>query len=239
LRSLETFIAEDGNNEILPQSFAKAIPLAAEMRLWASGVHPGRTLTQWPELRRAVESFSTTLVDELDSTFNYVLTDKGNLSVSKLVDGASKGFGKDILDLLDEIVTEEIDESGKCLACTLYTACGFHILRSVEIEIKAYIHASTGSLPPISRRNWGEYIEQLGNSRASPELVDLVRILKAKRNPLMHPQDRLTQTEAIDLFCICQAVTGSLVGDIKRRTVTENRPLDKDFLASLTLLPTI
>ncbi len=230
-KALEMFISNEVNKEMLPQSHKKALLFVTELRLWDSAIYPGRTVNNYEDLRRVIEGFSTTLIDELENTHNYVVTDKGNLSVARLVDGASKRYAPDVLSLLDTSITNEIDDAGRCLAFTQYTACGFHLLRSVEIAIKAYIHAANGSLP--KNRNWGEYIVCLETAKASKDLVDLVRILKAKRNPLMHPQDRLTEADAIDIFCICQAVTGVLIDDVKVQQ------LDSKFSASLAVLPTM
>ncbi len=146
-----SFIASDGVIHMLPKSYSKASQLAPELWLWSQGIYEGRTIANYVDLRRAVESLSVTLVDELDATFNYTVTDKGNLSIAKLVEGASKGYSAEILALLDNSVIGEIDEAGRCLAFTVYTACGFHILRSIEMCIKAYIHAFTGAVPPMSR----------------------------------------------------------------------------------------
>jgi hypothetical protein len=231
--AMEQFVADDTNKEMLPQAHTKAEPLLTELRLWVTASYSGRTCTNYEQLSRTVEKFSTTLTDELDRSFNYVLTDRGNLSVARLVEGASIGYGPSILAVIDSSVTGEIDEAGRCLAFAVYTACGFHILRSVEIGIKAYIYAATGSLPPMNRRNWGEYIDQLVKSGATSDFVDLVKILRTKRNPLMHPQDRLTETEAIDVFCICQAVTGALIDDVRARA------LEAKFTAALPLLPKV
>jgi hypothetical protein len=82
-------------------------------------------------------------------------------------------------------------------------------------------------LPPIQRRNWGKYIEELERVGASSKVIDLLKILKARRNPLMHPQDSLEVEEAIGLIAICQSVTETLISDIQRRG------LDSKFSAAL------
>lgn len=232
--AIDGFVGDDKYApKILPRSYAKAKTLAPELSLWANSIYPGRTIVNYGDLIRAVESLSVTLTDELDSTFNYTLTAQGNLSTARLVEGASNAYGEDARELLDESVTKEVDDAGRCLAFTMYTACGFHILRSVEIAIKAYVHAATGALPAVNHRNWGEYIRVLTGAGASPDLVGILQVLKAKRNPLMHPQESLAENEAIDLLCLCQSVTTEVLKDVKKRT------LDLKFKASLALLPTL
>jgi hypothetical protein len=233
--ALEAFIEEKPIIEMFPRSVAAARLVLAPITLWKEQKEHLHILT----LQGLVQAFSFTLAEELDRSYNYCVTDKGNLSIARLMSGASKSYDPTILALVDLSVTEEIDAAGRSLAFTLYTASGFHILRSVEICIKAYLHAVSGSLPKLSQRNWAVYIEQLEKHGAGSNLVDLLKILKAKRNPLMHPQDSLTEPEAIDILCICQAVLGSIITDVRDRTTKENRPLDKDFSASLKTLPTL
>jgi len=228
LNALRTFVADDSIFEVLPRSIKLAGQFLPVVEEWAAG--KGK-LDDLPYLHAWVGSFSVALSEEMEAGQYFVLTDKGNLSIDRLMLGASNGYPEDVLKLLDSNVTREIDEAGRCLACGLNTACGFHILRSVEIGLKGYLHAAAGSLP--KSRNWGEYIKQLESAGASTDVIDIMRILKTKRNPLMHPQDSLDEAEAVDILCLCQAVTGALVKDIKGRS------LETQFVASLALLPMI
>jgi hypothetical protein len=233
-----TLLASDEKyRKLLPKTTQNVEWMIEEIDIW-SGLKKddfgnGRTTADIPKLHDWVKTFSTTIDNELDDIPVFSMTNKGALSVKGLLAGASSGYPPETVAILGAAMQSEIDEAGRCLACGLNTACGFHILRSVEIGIKAYIHAAIGSLPPIGKRNWGEYIIQLQNAGASADFVDFVRILKTKRNPLMHPQDTLSDTEAIDIFNICQAAINALVSEIK------NRSLESRFASSLAILPTI
>ena len=146
--------------------------------------------------------------------------------------GASEKYPQYILPLLDAFIREEIDEAGRCLACDRNTACGFHILRSVEVAVKAYMVSIKGTLP--KNRNWGEYIEELKKtSVVSRELINELIVLKAKRNPLMHPQDVLDSEQARQLFCLCEAALCAVIDDVRKNK------LDAAFSAALIALPTI
>lgn len=82
-------------------------------------------------------------------------------------------------------------------------------------------------------RNWGEYIETLGKLGAVSDLIDELRVLKAKRNPLMHPQDILDQDEARQLFCLCEASLCAVIDDVRLRK------MDEDFTVCLGRLPAL
>ncbi len=142
--ALEEILSSPRIDELLPRSREASTLLVNELRSWQRGEQDA---VQLPALRQRVQYFATVLMEEMDRTHVYTATDKGNLSVDKLVEGASGGYPPVVLALLDKWMKDEIDAAGKCLAFTLYTACGFHILRSVEIGIKGYVHAATGTLP--------------------------------------------------------------------------------------------
>jgi len=88
-------------------------------------------------------------------------------------------------------------------------------------------------LPPIKNRNWGEYILQLGNAGAHTDVTDMLKILKTKRNPLVHPQDNLDVDDGIGLLCICQSAIETLIADIRRRS------LEIKFKESLEVISTL
>jgi hypothetical protein len=184
-------------------------------------------------LRQRITQFQYALSEELRQLPVYFVEPKGLLSIKILVGGASSAYRPLTRQHLDAQICTEIDEAGKCLAYSRTTACGFHILRSVEIAIKGYLHASTGALPPLRRRNWGEYITQLTAAGAGADLIDLLRILQKMRNPLMHPQDTLDVNDAINVFNISQSVTDALVDDVIAKS------LETKLAASLAALPTI
>ena len=62
----------------------------------------------------------------------YSVSDKGILSILKLVNAAEEMFSKGVQDRLSEIAKRDVQSAGRCLAFTLPTACGFHIIRALE-----------------------------------------------------------------------------------------------------------
>lgn len=232
-QQLSGFITDEVAKQLLPKAIAKAGPLAVELALWASSNYTGRTCVDWVDLRRMVESFSTTLTDELDGLYCYALTAKGNLAVPRLAEGASDGYPQDVRKHFNRGILNEIDDAGLCLACAMYTACGFHILRAVEMSVKglAFIK-NNNQLPKINQRSWGKYIELL-EGKVSATVVDEIRILKGKRNPLMHPQHVLDEGQAINLFCVCGSVLESITQEVTRQK------LESDFMAAFGLIAVI
>ena len=233
---LEMFLREDRLTSLLPRSHAKAEAFLAIVNGWwaiFAGQAASGSMGDFAALRRTVEGFSVSLQDELDRLPTYTVVEKGNLDIHRLVNGASNGYPPSVLELADGFIVNEIDYAGRCLAFELPTSSGFHILRAVEIGIKGYIHAKTGSLPKMNQRNWGEYIRLLEMAKADPDLIDVLKVLKTKRNPLMHPQDNLDIQDAIGLFCICQAGIEVLIVNVRKDS------LETKFKDSLKALPTL
>jgi len=233
---LEMFLRQDPLRMMLPRSTGKAEAFLTIVNGWVSvlmGTATPGSFGDMAVLRRTVEGFAVSLQDELDRLAMFTVTPKGNLDVHRLCDGASKSYPKEVLELCKGFITDEIDHAGKCLAFELPTACGFHILRAVEYGMKGYVHAATGALPKVNQRNWGEYIRVLGDAGAHSDVIDLLRVLKTKRNPLMHPNDNLEMTDAMGILCLCQAGMETLIADIQRRS------LEIKFVESLRLLPTL
>jgi hypothetical protein len=234
-QGFELFLRDPSLSGVLPRSIEKAKAVQGIARMWMDGYVKGNTsgCGDIEVFARGIEGFGITFQDELDRVPMFTVTPKGNLDVRRLVKGISDGFPKSTIELLDGFVMNDINYSGRCLAFELPTSSGFHILRAVETCAKAYVYSATGSLPPINKRNWGEYIEQLKNANAHNDVLDVLRILKTKRNPLMHPYDNLDVDEAISLQCLSQAGIDTIVEDLRRRS------LEVKFKEALQKLPTL
>ena len=139
----------------------------------------------------------------------------------KLIDAPEEALSEDARKLVWENALSDFREAGSCLAFGRFTASGYHSLRCLESVIKQYVLTSTGKLPAHNRQNWGEYIDQLNNSGASPATVGTLRNVKDNhRNPLMHPEDVLDEREAISLFQLCGISIGELVDEMLTRGLT-------------------
>lgn len=232
-QGFDMFLRQDSIQHILPRSTEKAEAVKQIVEEWMVRFNAGNPPVFIESIAKGVDGFLISLQDELDRVPMFTVTPKGNMDIRKLAARISRGFPKSTIELLDDFVRNDIDHSGRCLAFDLPTSCGFHILRAVETCAKAYVHAATGTLPGIKNRNWGEYISQLKNAGAHEDVTDLLRILKAKRNPLMHPYDNLNVDEAISFLCICQAGMDTIADDLRRRS------LEAKFKESLKTLPTL
>lgn len=235
-QGLEMFISQQPLQEMLPRSTKKANAFLSIVDRWTKVlIHqaPSGSAGDIATLRRTVEGFAISFQDELDRIPMFTVVPKGNLDVHRLCEGMSNSYPQSVLELCDDFIKAEIDHAGKCLAFELPTACGFHILRAVETAMKGYIHAANGALPKVTQRNWSAYIQALEAIKTNADVIDVLRILKTKRNPLMHPSDNLEISDAIGMLCLCQAGMEALIADIR------DRSMEVKFKESLALLPTL
>lgn len=185
------------------------------------GVIPALSQFDVERIRNTVHAFETSLQDEIEKVPVFCCEDElvGNLSISKLLKGASNGYPSRVRTRLSAASTNEINESGKCLAYDRATASGFHILRSVELTIRQYLTSIPGFvMPPLNRQNWGEFLKLLTDNGAGREVTDHLHNIRVNyRNPLMHPEDTLEMDEAVSLFAVAQSMNEMLIADMLKR----------------------
>jgi hypothetical protein len=111
----------------------------------------------------------------------------------------------------------ELDEAGKCHALGRSTACVFHLMRTMEIGIKALARSLSISDPiKPSEKNWGKILGSMkaemdkrsggksweGNDKEFFEsaYVSLDAVRVAWRNTTMHVENKYTEDEAEHIF---------------------------------------
>jgi hypothetical protein len=127
-------------------------------------------------------------------------------------------FGPDVATKYQS-AAYEIDEAAKCLALGRYTATVFHLMRAMEVALKAVAKCLNIPDPVKSAdRNWGKILEKVGDeidnrnkgnpawadpkdraffedARAS---LDVIRV--AWRNATMHVENKYTEDEADHIY---------------------------------------
>ena len=107
------------------------------------------------------------------------------------------------------------------MAFDLPTSAAFHILRATEALITEYYGVVVGYKPKMKSRNWERYIEHLRKHGGNPKiLLALDQIREMHRNPIIHPEDFLSDDEAVTLFGVAQGVIVAMAVDIEKRKST-------------------
>ena len=67
-------------------------------------------------------------------------------------------------------------------------------------------------------RNWGIYIKALRNCGADQKVVVILEQIKdLHRNPVIHPEEKLTNEEALSLIGIMDSAVTAIITDMKKR----------------------
>jgi hypothetical protein len=129
-------------------------------------------------------------------------------------------FGPDVASKFSTVGVFEIDEAGKCLAVGRSTACVFHLMRVMEVGVRA-ASACLGIADPAkgADRNWGFMLRKFKEdmdrrNKSRPPLwalpsdsqffdevyVSLDAVRNVWRNPTMHVESKYTVEEAEHIF---------------------------------------
>lgn len=155
-----------------------------------------------------INDLETRIYDELSSRVCFVIGrnkagfyDKINL------------FGEDVFNKFPS-ANFDIEEAGKCFALARYTACVMHLMRCLEVALRAIGTALSVSL---TNPNWQNIINQANSAittnkstlgiawKAEADFytnvtAHLFTVKNAWRNPTMHVERKYTEEEAEDIF---------------------------------------
>lgn len=162
------------------------------------------------------------MMDEVDARFFDELFEKKLLVLSdqeeKYLDPTRPIFGKEFVDKFPTQGVFELDEATKCMALGCPTAAVFHLMRIMEVGIKAFA-TCLGIPDPVkpAERNWGKMLENIDKAIKTrwPTTADrmngdgalfesLYASFDAAKNPwrngTMHVENKFTDSEAENML---------------------------------------
>ncbi|MFI5409850.1 hypothetical protein [Kaistia sp. UC242_56] len=175
---------------------------------------------EYSEIPRKIDAFKSVFEAECRDVDVYSVDEISIYKTSALVSNGSGIIPIEYRSLVSKDVLDEFDNSGKCLAFNLPTACGFHALRGLELVMESYLRyfGVTKKL-----HSWNDYIQ------AAKKLVEdkdekrkpsakvatmLDRMRELDRNPLMHPTNTLDITSADILYKLAAITIVEIVRDM-------------------------
>ncbi|MBX9455532.1 MAG: hypothetical protein KL863_05595 [Rhizobium sp.] len=159
---------------------------------------------------------SILLEQDLSHQAVYHVLPKRAYSTYKLIDDASSLFSKEVVSELSDIELLDIRDAGKCAAFELPTAAAFHFFRAIDALLQRYTILVNGETS--KSKNWGQYIIDLEKGGVAPKITSVLRQLKdLHRNPIIHPETRLTVEECFSLFGLAESATNLIVHDMVAR----------------------
>ena len=162
---------------------------------------------EWGSIRTGLADFELVFAEELREGATYRVPSRGIYNTRKLVDEAECTFPPDVEGHVPAGAKLEWRAAGRCLAFGMFTACGFHVARAVEVMLEAYFHVFNDG-PDKKLKNWGQYLDSLekiaeagGVLIPGPKTMGELKQHKDDwRNPLMHPRVVLEEADARAVF---------------------------------------
>ncbi len=162
----------------------------------------------------ALEKFEHALAAELTHAPTYIASKRGIYSTYDLVENARACFSEGLRRIIPDASLREFDQAGRALAFGLGTAAGMHLLRSVELVLKAYYETFSGAAVAGNERSYALYLKKmaaLAEDETNPHRPDkrllqmLAQIKEHYRNPLTHSESAIGLDQAVALFGLATA----------------------------------
>ncbi|UDQ90274.1 hypothetical protein LJE71_04485 [Xanthobacter autotrophicus] len=181
---------------------------------------------QYSYLQSKLDSFKIVFQAECNDAAIYFVDQVLIYNTSALVENAFDRIHDEIRNILPSGIKIEFEQAGKALAFELWTACGFHSLRALELMMDHYLKEYNVEL---KHSTWHHYIYSMTKlsedmertEKPSKKVVAMLdRMREIDRNPLMHPQDTLDCTQAETLFSLSTITIVEMARDLKTKSAT-------------------
>jgi hypothetical protein len=225
--SLETFLTGSIYTPYLRSSGPSGHALLAELKKFNENTDFSREFqaSDTGSLTYAFNTFRTALHAELETLMTYLVRQKGGYDTLSLLQYGEVLFPLELAQKVPDAIFD-LREAGKCLAFELNTAAGFHVFRATEAVLRKYYIHVTGSTALPKIRNLGVYLHAMkmadaGNAKVRAAVSQMVNL---HRNPLIHPEDVLTTTEAMAIFGLAHSAITAMLGELPIPPLTTATP---------------
>lgn len=162
---------------------------------------------------KSFNSFEPVMIAELQSLPIFFVPPRGAFDNAYLIEAGDSLFPSSLYRKVPDTKLDA-EQVGKCIAFNLPTAAGFHLHRVNEAVLRKYYDFI---LPFVVRKktaSMGVLLASLKKEeKGSPAIIASLDAIKDfHRNPLMHPDHTLGDTEeAISLYCAIRAAIGYML----------------------------
>lgn len=194
------------NHVLLTQCKAIGLSISVQhIERFGRDLSRGLTVEQF---KTALDTISQTIQHELQrELFLYVRPEKAEYYLQK-----TPLFGQEVFDAFPSAATD-IMEAGKCLALDRASACVFHLMRAMEVGLRALAKRLRIRYAP----NWGQYLGRIdaqirqhktqkprwfarNEAFFTEAAIHLGSVKNAWRNPTMHLEKTYTPEQADEIF---------------------------------------
>jgi hypothetical protein len=186
----------------------------------------------WSEVQAIVgglTNFEIVLQSDFGTRDTFIVSPKRTYSTTLLVENGETLVSEAALDLVKGM-TKDLQDAGRCIAFELPTAASFHLFRAVEAMVSGYGEFVRGKeFTDFERRKGlGGYANCLKESTLDVDkriIGAIEQISSLYRNPTMHPEMHITNTQIIVTLGMAVSVIEIVAIDWIRRKDTPGVPL--------------
>lgn len=122
----------------------------------------------------------------------------GNLNYNKLIKGVEYFFDIETWENLQDIEKRDLQDFRTCYLHKAWTPAGFIAMRTIESAVRKYYKDLTGQ----DKNKWWKITDELlKHPKANQDLVKKLDYIRVHvRNPLAHPEIRITIQESEEIF---------------------------------------
>lgn len=180
------------------------------------------------QIKAALSVFENVLEGEYRIKTIFSLSKKGLYSLNELVYRGEHLVPESLHEVMPEIV-RDLRDACRCIAFEVPTAAAFHLFRSTESAVKAYIAEVRGKPVTEREKNLGlggyrKILDQLSvDGRILGALDQLIRL---HRNPTIHPEVHVTNEEVLATLGMVGSLIRIIGIDMLRRKNDPETSLD-------------
>jgi hypothetical protein len=222
-------------------SARKLMELLDKFTYWG-GVPPGLRGLKGPDIERELEEQEANKIqralDDFEAVFSseaqdlevFSVPQKCAYSTTTLIDAGENVLPPSVRDFISNYAKEEMHEAGRCLAFTLPTAAGFHMVRALEAVVRNYWDVLSAGKPRPKYASgddaaMGTFISEVEKEGADKKAIEtLKQLTKLHRNPIAHPDAVLSEPEAIILLGVVTSAITVMVEEMKTKGLTAAPP---------------
>ena len=226
---------KNSDSAVLPKSKKACDDIISAIQAFAAIGPLERTaaLQEWGPLLNAMDRFHNVVEQEMLDTYTICITEIGAYSIDALVGNAEKHLSRLAEDVISPEQRKDYRLAGKCLAFDLYTASGFHAMRTLEAEARAYHTSVTGIVMkdvPLGAilngdnkyKNSGLLPAHIKEGVAKDSPLGLIISLLASINkiyrcPVLHPEMTLDRESAKLVFNLTSVAISAMIDDAANR----------------------
>lgn len=234
LRTAEDELRYFLGNPVIPPvtSYGTGNALLAALAKLTNETYDDSRVIDWGEPAEIIEGlnhFEISLQSDFGIRDTFIVSPKAAYSTTLLAENGQTLVSDEARRLVPSM-EKDLHEAGRCMAFELPTAAAFHLFRAIEAMVGEYGAFVRGKPFTQSERKKGlggmtNLLKEKSLNVDSRITTTIEQVALLHRNPTMHPEMHISNTEIRVTLGIVVSVIETVAIDWERRKTTPNVPL--------------